>query len=210
MTVVDYSRHVGQDDVVVLRGLKEGVIGALRVFEPQFVGAAAAQARVRLERRARLVRRQRVRNGNLRDVALAGEQRAIRIQHGLFSLVGSRQSLDTLSRCGRIERSWSSASGRRGSLCLPDAHTPDPRPIQSLHPTENRIRTMTAAEKAMNNSPAEGAGDRQAVAPSTISKPVSIVCGVPVRSGCDKICSTAMRPIRNRFDRTVDSGVGRA
>ena len=45
-----------------------------------------------------------------------------------------------------------------------------------------------------------------AVAPGNISKPVSIMHLVAGRSGVSNAFSTAVRPIRNRLDRTVERG----
>lgn len=47
-----------------------------------------------------------------------------------------------------------------------------------------------------------------AVAPTKTSKPVSMMFGVVGRSGLPRIASIAFSPIKKRFDRTVDNGLG--
>jgi len=50
--------------------------------------------------------------------------------------------------------------------------------------------------------------ENQAVAPAKISNPVSMLVLVTGRLGASMIASIAFRPIKNRFDRTVDRGCG--
>ena len=71
-------------------------------------------------------------------------------------------------------------------------------------------RAQRRVKRGGRANPRTGRRRNHAVSPSMISNPVSMISGVPGRSDCRSIVSTAIRPMRNRFDRMVESGNGRA